>query len=84
MCGMTFNPNVNVALWRVGRDRQRSEMESQCVRKSQGKCCLCVFGRKREREKVRKKTTERGRASGRASERETDRQAARVFVLHRD
>lgn len=53
-------------------ERQESEMESQCVRKSQRKCCLCVSERKRE--KVRKTTTER----------ERERQAACVFVLYRD
>ena len=48
----------------VVRGRQRSEIESQCVRKSLRKCCLCV--REKER-KVRKETTERQR------ERERDR-----------
>lgn len=38
--------------WRE-REREedkRSEMEFQCVRKSQGKCCLCVSGREEEEE----------------------------------
>lgn len=54
-------------------ERQRSEMESQCVRKSQGKCCLYVSEREREREGETEKR-----------ERERERQAACVFMLYRD
>lgn len=64
MCGVTFNPNVNVSLWRVERERQthtkrrRREMESGCVRKSQRNRCLSVSGRKGEA--VRREMTEKG------------------------
>lgn len=52
-------------------------MESQCVRKSQTKCCLCVS----EAEEA-----ERGGEEGDdgGSERERERQAACVFVRYRD
>lgn len=73
MCGVTFSPNVNVALWWAERERQRSETESQCVRKSQRKRCLRVS--RRTREKVRKKMTERERVK------EREREAACVRAL---
>lgn len=77
MCGVTFSPNVNVALWWAERERQRSETESQCVRKSQRKRCLRVS--RRTREKVRKKMTERERVKER--ERRREREAACVRAL---